>query len=72
MPVDMQIRTCVGMMLKAETEPTWSKEGGSFFRMSQGLREYFQHLSYNQYFEKEPTVFEAQMLEMEGEVMQEE
>lgn len=57
------------MVMNAETEPPWSKEGGSLFRVSQGVRESLQHLSCNLNFEKEPIVGEGQMLEMERETM---
>ena len=58
------------MVMNAETEPPWSKEGRSLFRVSQGVRESLQYLSCNLNFEKEPIVGEGQMLEMEGEMMQ--
>lgn len=58
------------MVMNAKTEPPWSKEGGSLFRMSQGVRESLQHLSCHLNFEKGPSVGEGQMLELEGEMMQ--
>lgn len=54
--------------MNARTEPPWSKEGGSLFRMSQRVRESPQHLSCNLNFEKGPSVGEGQMLELEGEM----
>lgn len=54
--------------MNARTEPPWSKEGGSLFRMSQRVRESLQHLSCNLNFEKGPSMGEGQILELEGEM----